>query len=78
MKKEKITEILENSFSHAIEQIDKNEGKVFFKSLKEKQIEWINIIANNTENLKAITTVLTTSLVKKNRESKARYKATQT
>ncbi len=57
--------ILSNAFSEAEKEIKKDGGKKYLNKLNMSQKEWLVKVAEKSESLKAVVTVLTTCLVKK-------------
>jgi hypothetical protein len=64
--------IIEKFYQRANKEIKRNEGKIFLRSLNDGQKEWLNSVIDNAESFKAVLTVLTTNLIKKNRGSQSR------
>lgn len=71
--------ILEETYNKANRELHKDNGTSFLNSLKTQQKEWILAVAETSESLKAVTTALTTSLVKKVEDPKqdVRYHKTE-
>ncbi len=71
--------ILEGAYKKADVELHKDIGFSFLNSLKTQQKDWIIAVAEASESLKAVTTALTTSLVKKIEDPKqdVRYHKTE-
>lgn len=65
IQKENPKEILEIAYKKATKEIEDDNGKNFLNKLENHQRIWLSIIANKLESFKGVTSVLTTSLVKK-------------
>lgn len=65
IQKGKLTEILEDAYRKAEEEISKDDGKSFLNILDEKQKRWLFKIAGKSESFKGVTAALTTCFTKK-------------